>query len=285
MIFVQQLIDEFTLTNATNPTAAYDEATTYGIGDEVRVNSTIYKSTLDDNLGNNPLNNLDGYWLEWGVANDYAMLDLEEDTITEFTADGIVEFLRSGIDTIGIGNFKASTITIDYLDDLDVIIPGETETYTFTSHGNVWDIWSYIYGGFTDITTETVFAPIKRIGNKIRVTFAKSGNATYCGYMIAGISQDMGKTLDNVVFPFRKIGTQVVSEASFNTIVNKGDLMRKSKEAKLLVNEAMMFVVDTSENTSHNNIIILGKITKCESSAQQQEDNSISWTIQKFIQE
>ena len=283
MIYVQQTIEEFTYSNIPALTAIYNKTTEYGVGDEVRVGIYIYNSVATINTNHYPPDNQGAYWYKWGPSNAYSMLDLLEETKTEWVADGIVEFDRGIKEVLGIGNFKATLIKVEYLDALNVVL--DTEEYTFANTGDVVDVWTYGYAGFTDSTSQTVYTYMKRLGTKIRVTFSSDGLNTNCGYFVAGAAVSMGKTLNNVSFPDKRIGSRTVNTATFKTIVRKNELMRKATQAKLLVDEVMMFVIDEGENSLHNNMIILGKMTSVSSVGSNSGINDISWTIEQTILE
>jgi len=381
MIYIPQSLTEFTYSNIPNLVAEYDKEVTYSISDFARVGSWLYKSIIDDNTDNTPLDNLGIKWYDGKYpSNTYSMLDLLADTKTEWDADGIVEFKRGTNDTLGIGNFKATEVKIEYLDAINGVVDGmtiatsvdldstvlagyayvdltrvdledtpntftasvdtyvdidedgtlvftevaneaaaptltspnerlakvvtdadnitsvedlrtvidpvlETQTYTFSVNGDVWDEWDYGYAGFTDSVSEAVYAPIKIVGTTIRVTFSASGLNTYCGYMIAGVATAMGNTLDKVGFPDKRVGRRIISVADFKTIVERNQLMRKSTEAKALINETMLFVIDESESSDHNNMVILGKISKCSSIGEVATKNFITWQIIQTILE
>jgi len=283
MVYIEQKIKEFTYTNAVNPTPLYDLETEYVIGDLARVDSKVYKSTLESNLGNDPLENLNIYWIEWLPANDYAILDLLEETKTEWDADGIVEFTRGRKDTIGIGNFKAKKITIQYLDSEKNEVG--VEEYDFSANGDVWNEWDYGYEGFTDSVDKAVYVKFRKLGTYIRITFSSNGGNTNCGFMVAGEAEDMGTTMDDVSFPDKRLGDRTVNTASFDTKLQNTSLMRRTSQAKKLIDVVMLFVIDPSENSLHDNMIILGKITKCDATASQMSKNKISWQIDQMIQE
>ncbi|WBC28530.1 hypothetical protein TPMD03_56 [Thiohalocapsa phage LS06-2018-MD03] len=284
MIYVPQSITEFTYSNIPNLTDLWSESTSYAVGDLARVGNYLYKSTLSSNLNNKPLESLGVYWIEWDIANEYAMLDLLDETKTEWTGDGIVEFTRGSKDTLGIGNFTASLITIEYLDSLGNVI-GDTDTYSYSNNGNVYDVWTYGYGGFTDSVSEAIYVPIRRVGVKIRVTFSKNGNATNCGFMVAGVAIDGGITLDKVSFPDKRVGSRSVSVADFTTSVPRNQLMRKTTEAKKLINDTMLFIIDNQDNSDHKNMIILGTMTKCSSVGEVLSNNYIQWQVEQTILE
>lgn len=282
MNYVEQDIDEVD-SNISNIVDEYDSTVTYDVSDKVRVGAYIYKSTATNNTGNYPLDNLATYWFKWGVSNAHSMFDLLEETKTEWTANGEVTFKRGTKAVIGIGNFKATQIKIEYLDASKVAIAGTEEIYTFSSNGNVYDVWSYGYGGFTDSVSETVFSYLRKIGTYIKITFSAGGHNTNCGYCIAGTIEDMGETEDKVSFPDTRIGSRTVNKASFTTYVARNDLMRKTTKAKLKINDTMMFIIDPSENSYHSNMIILGKITKVDGEASNWTLNTMSWTIEQTI--
>jgi len=182
-----------------------------------------------------------------------------------------------------MGNFKASKVTVDYLDSDDNIL--DSDVYTFTNNGSVWDEWTYGYGDFTDSVSKVVYTHIKRIGVNIRVTFEGTDSSpnTYCGFLVAGLEVFMGDTLDKVSFPDKRIGKRTVSVATFNTILPKQELMRRMYDAKSNINEVMLFVIDERESSSHDNMVILGKITKCDGVGEKSPVNVISWQVEQNI--
>ena len=281
MIYVAQAIDQFVSTNAINPTVAYSGLTTYAVGEEARIGTIVYKSTIADNLDSYPPENLEETWIDWDVANDYAMLDPLEETATNWTGDGIVVFARGSMDTIGIGKFNSTQITIEYLDAIDTVL--ETETYNFSYYTNMYDPYTYGYGGFEFDSSQVVYKTIQRIGVNIRVTFSNSGNANYCGFLIAGYAQNMGDTLNKVQFRDIKYGKRLASESKFNTIMDKNQLMNNLSKAKQNINNSLMFVIDPSESSSHNNMVVLGKIKDYSGVGELASKNEMSWTIEQEI--
>lgn len=376
MIYGQQLIDNLTYSNVTAKVAQYSPLITYGIGDEVRVDKFIYKSVASNNLDKNPIENLGVFWIKWASSNEYALLDLDSETLTEWSGTGIIEFTRGGKDTIAIGNFKASTITIEYLDNSNGVVNGmtietsvtlsssitsglayvnnkridlsntaktftaskdtyvdltelgalvynevsnggavptisgtnqrlakvvtdsdnitsvtdlrtvinnviDTETYNFITYMSKINLYQYIYGAFNETNSLVVYQNLKRKGTTIRVTFSNNGNETNCGYCIGTIAVNCGKTLENVTFPDRRIGNETINIANFNTIIDKNLLMTTMNSAKKLINEPMLFVVDTSTDSVFNNMVFIATINKCDAVASNQEKNELSWELQQ----
>lgn len=287
MIYVKQEIGNLTYSNIVSTVPDYVPTTNYLLGDLVRVGSYHYKSLYGTvalpNVGKDPLSNLGTAWFEYEVSNTYACLDTYIETKTTWTGDGIVEFTRNTKDKIGIGNFNATKLTIEYRDDLGNVI-GTPTVYNFLNKNRGRNSpWTYYSTKFQQDTSNTIYVPILRKGTKIRIIFERDGLSNYCGFIVSGKAEDMGKTLENVSFPDKRIGNRTVSVADFQTAVEKRLLMKKIEDAKKLINTSMMFAIDESENSYHQNMIILGKITKCDGAANNFDKNIISWQIEQNI--
>lgn len=285
MIYIQQEINEFTYSNIENTTPTYNPTSNYMLGDMVRVGNYEYKSLFGTegvpNKGNDPLNSLGISWFEYGSSNEYACLDPYPETKTIWEADGIVEFLRGAKNVLAIGNFTASNVKLEYLDYNNTVL--ETQEFTFSNNEGVYDEWTYGYGGFTSNTANTIYFQLKPIGSKIRITFSKNGNPTDCGFMTAGGANNCGYTLESVSFPDKRVGDRIIPTASFTTIVNNTRLMRTMNEAKKLINETVLFIIDEDLNSKHENMIFLGKIVKCDGVANNLDKNQINWQVEQNI--
>jgi hypothetical protein len=126
LIYIQQTIEEFSFTNIIPLAEEYIPTTEYSLSELVRVGNYQYKSTHDSNTGNDPLITLGVHWTVYAPANEYALLDLIGETRTDWTGNGIVEFVRGGKTQLGIGNFKATEARIDYLDKVSGVVNGLT---------------------------------------------------------------------------------------------------------------------------------------------------------------
>lgn len=285
MIFIQQEITEFTYSNIVSTVPDYSPTTNYLLGDLVRVGSYHYKALYGTvtlpNIGKDPLTNIGTAWFEYEPSNIYACLDPYGETKTTWTADGIIEFTRNSKDTLVIGDFTASLVTIEYLDALDVVV--DTVSYTFTNNSGRNSPWTYGYARFSTNNTNVIYFPILRKGVKIRVTFSKDGFATDCGFFHAGRAEFMGKTREDVSFPDKRVGNKTVNVADFTTTIEKQYLMNKVAIAKSLIDAPMVFIIDENENSYHQNMVILGKITKCDSNANNFDKNQINWQIEQNI--
>lgn len=285
MIYVRQEINEFTYSNIISTVPDYDPEADYLLGDLVRVGNYEYKSLFGDatlpNKGNNPLTTQGVNWFLYGSSNQFACLDSYTETKTVWDGDGICEFLRGQKDTLGIGAFNATKITIEYRDSLDNVL--EREEILFSNSVDVYDEWTYGYAAFTNNTTNTLYLPLKLLGKKIRVIFQNDGQSTSCGFLTAGRAVYVGDTIEGVNFPDKRVGNRTVPTADFSTIIDSNLLMMKINEAKKLINETMLFVIDESENSQHGNMVFLGTITKVDGAADNFEKNKISWQIEQTI--
>lgn len=282
--YVEQAIDETALVYSNIPDIVdlYDPATTYDVGEYCRVGSSVYKSTGTLNLGNPPLENLGVFWVYWSVSNAHAMFDLIEGTTTTWAGDGIIEFTRGSKDTLGIGNYTAVNVKVEYKDSLGAVIL--TENYATSRNQYVYDLWDYIYAPFTFRYPRAVFLPLKRIGATIRVTFQGGGSPTSCGYCVGGLSEEMGATLDQVPFTNRTIGSATASVANFTTTIDKKEVMDVAYAGKQRIGVPMMFVIDPALDSSHKNLVIIGKIKKCDAVAEVMSNNKIAWEIEQNVE-
>ena len=287
MIYVRQEISSFTYSNIISTVPDYDENSEYMLGDLVRVGNYEYKSLFGTvelpNKGNNPLTSQGVNWFLYGSSNLYACIDQYSETRTTWEGDGILEFTKGAKDTIALGYFTARYVTIQYLDSLNNVI--DTDSYTFNFNEGVNSPWTYGYAGFTSFAdSNIIYYQLKRKGAKIRITLSNgNSSSTSLGYLIAGKSNFTGLTIDKVSFPDKRIGNKTVKVGNFETIIGKTLVLPTADAAKKLINEPMLFIIDESLKSKHQNILILGKINKCEPTASNFEKNSISWEIEQNI--
>ena len=289
MIYVKQLIDEFTYSNIVETVSAWSPTTNYLVGQKARVGSYIYVSTYGTvtlpNINKPPLTNLGLSWikLENEPSNTYACLDPYEETKTTWVADGILEFKRGAKDTLGIGNFTATQVKIEYRNDAGDIL--DEQTYTYSINTIVFEHISYTYAPVTTSTARVIYLPLKRKGTKIRVIFSRGGLSTDCGYIIAGIATNMGKTLNTIQINKTQIGSKIQKTYSFTTTTSKETLMLKSAEADTKIDTPMMFIVDETETSSHQNLVVIGTIQEDNPTAENATENQTSWQIKEIILE
>lgn len=281
MTIIPQNITDWEDSNIVHNAELFNPLTTYGVGDFARVDKYVYRSTLANNIGNNPLASLGLYWIEWQPANDYAMLDLDSDkTVTSWEGDGWVKFRRGATTALGIGFFKANIVKIEYLDNDNNIL--ETENYEFTNNAGVWDVWTYGYGGFNTSTNEVIFLPLRIIGTYIKVSFINTlGGSTYCGFFIAGVAEEFGTTIDGVRYTDKLVSNRSLKIASFSSYFPKTEMNRKYTTAQKYKDDYALVVIDDSTDSKFNFLTVLGKITKIEPTFEYTELNQIFWEVEQ----
>lgn len=276
----QEIIDSDIIYSNIALETLWNSTATYNVGDEVRWGNRIYKSTSSLNKGKEP-NTVEGgkSWLDWEPSNALALIDLYEDTITEWTGDGIFEFKRGLKNNIAIGNFMATNIKIEYKDSLgDVIL---TQNFPVPRR-TVRNRYDYIYAPFNlGANTDVIYKPIEKIGYSIRVTLENNGGSTSCGYLVAGRYKYLGKTLVDVSFPDQRVGSETINVADFTTIVNQSELMDIVATGKKLSKIPMLFVIDESTDSVYNNIVMIGNIMTCEGAVDEFDKHQIRWNIQQ----
>lgn len=289
MIYFKQGIREFTYSNIVSTIPEYHPSENYILGNTVRVGSYHYKSLYGTlaipNTGNYPLNNLNTAWFEFEPSNTYACLDPYIETKTTWVADGIMEFERGANDTLAMGSFTASLLTIEYLNELDEVITGETQTYSYSNNLHVWDEWTYAETTFQSSSQKLIYYQIKEIGKKIRVTLSNGGNPTDLGFICAGIAEYKGTTLSGVRFPDKTLGNKTIKTATFTTSIDRIDLMRVIDESRLdrQNEETLVFIIDENPNSDYGNMIILGKIIQVDGGEDTFTENQISWEAEQKI--
>jgi hypothetical protein len=166
MIYFDQEITELLYTNAPYIAQEWQEDGQYVLEEIVRYTTKLYESitgeALNYNTGNNPLETNGKFWLVKAPANSHALLDLYEETITTWEGDGIIEFARDYKNIIAIGNFKASEIKIEYLDEVDGIVEGMTIATSAGLTSIITAGYAYVDSKRFDITdTEKLFTALK----------------------------------------------------------------------------------------------------------------------------
>lgn len=305
MKLVQQQIQSFLSSNITEPFLEYNTATTYSFEEDetaltnasvVRYSNYNYRSLINNNTNNNPEETENTKWVKWSVSNRYAMIDVSSTSKTVIENDDIVvEFLRGSIDLIGIGNMTASGVTIEHYDSIGTLISTATQTITFSINEDVYDLWDYMYSEYSLAIDRGVKIDIPPIGHKIKVTIHQqvSLGKTECGFFIAGEVIDMGETLAEVGFNFNSFstvdtdifGTTTITKRNiqdlvdFETIVNSNDTIKTKRKIKTIYDDIVLFVIDPSENSEHENILTLGKVQDASTVLTTATKTIITWSV------
>lgn len=307
MQYVQQSLTEFTDSNITETYAEYNPSTTYVFEETsptsasiCRYGSYYYRSVVDGNTGFSPVLYDNVKWVKWGVANSHAMLDVSSLTKTVLAGDDIqVTFdITQTDDTVGIGNYEADTVFIELLDALNDTIWSYTVPTTLNNGVYDWYTWTYAaYEYETDKGIAVKFPP--NTGTQMRITFNSyiDSTQTSCGFMVVGKAIDMGFTTDSVSWKFNSyalrktddFGTMTITKRSvqdvvdFTTVIDSSLFSTYKRKIKSVYNDIMLFIVDESETSEHENLITLGVIQDAHPILSNMDKTTITWSVIEAI--
>ncbi len=315
----------------------------------------IYRSLTDDNLGYNPEETLNIYWVKWAISNKMAMIDLasqtqsvseplersfieseadyqSDETVSELTIGDVVwdvdtsltykvlvsdeslpnsdfndfakwekmfgniiiEFKRGSIDMIGVGDFKASSITIEHF-TAGVLVDGATQVINYSVNDTVVDLWSYVYDAYTNTIKRSIKLDIAPIGDTIKVSFKRSvsSDTTSCGFLIAGESVTIGETLQQVGFSYNSfaikepdafgsyniIKRNVQDIMDFETVIGSRELPFVRRKVKEIYNDIVLFIADPSDTSDYENLLTLGVIEDVSITLDNSVLSYVSWSV------
>jgi len=210
----------------------------------------------------------------------------------------VVEFDRGDIDTLVVGNYSATYITVEMID-----IDGETVLDTqVREHGvseDVTDYWSYVYSQYSITTGLDLAFKLLAVGVTIRVTFESSisGEEVSCGFLIGGIAEDMGDTRIGVGFSFNSYSVRNTDDFGVLTITKRGiqqlvdfETYADSKsiagtlsKIKQIYDEIVVFIVDPLEDSLYDSIITMGVVESVTTVLQNPVQSVVAWSIQETL--
>ena len=166
MIQATQQIDEITRSNILNLFPEYSLFFEYStepiesatLKSTARIGNYLYHSTVEGNIGNDPLDTLGKYWVQGDVSNIYAMLDFENVTKTQWEQDGVVEFEKGSSTILALGAIEAGCVSVDMLEPKNGVLGSGLalsndgvnytltigEWYTLNKYGSDEDGWNFI---------------------------------------------------------------------------------------------------------------------------------------------
>lgn len=300
MQIIQQQIEDFTASNLVDEFLGWDENTEYILEADTLTSASVakygnyyYRNVLASNVGNIPSEH-PTKWLRYDVSNKSAMLDVRSQTFsTSDTGDIVVEFARGLIDTLTIGYFTATSITIEHLDALGNVLPTYTQTFNYSVNEDVYDYYSYMYAPYSISVLRNLKVTIPFIGTTIRVTFGAYLGSASCGYLIGGEAYTIGDTQYGVNFSFNSyavkefdsFGVLSVKKRSvqdiidFETSIYSVDLIRLKSRIKEIYNDYVVFILDESDGGYYDNLITLGMVQDVSTVLSNDTLSTISWSV------
>jgi len=296
MKFVKQNITDYTSVNIIPEFDTWDIATSYAVGTQVIWKNYIWISSTNTNTGNEPTDS-STVWSKYGVSNFYSLIDLQSrsNTIVE-DDDLIVEFSNRQINTLVFGYISCETLRIENLDALGNVL--YTQEKTISKNGGVVDWYTYIYEPFTNSTLFNSYFKVPRFGTKIRVSFLKGSlSGVECGFLVGGLSIDMGRTKENVKLGWTSYSlistndfgiTTIIQRAAqdyydFETSIDTSLLTNTLRQAKLYKDSIVAFIIDDEPTSQFENIVALGIMQETEPIASNFDKTTLTWTIIETI--
>ena len=295
MEFVPQTITSYTSPQLTPEYANWSDATTYIVGKKVIYGNYIWICSYAGSLNFEPKEN-SPHWTKWGVSNYWSLIDPRSQTLTVVNSDFIVEFNKSGIETLVIGYFRGVSILVEVLDTLDNVV--FVQSFRNPRRDKLPSYLNWIHASFIDYSSRSKVFYLPFFGSKVRVTFTKgSYSNVQVGFMVGGRSTQMGKTIEGV-----KLGrtsytikntddfgiTTITSRAKrkyhdFETSVSSNIAMNTLRIIENYEDTVMAFIIDNNPNSVYENIVTLGVYESVEPLATNNDKTVLSWTVIEMI--
>lgn len=182
-------------TSVSETVSAYNGATSYDTGDQVRSDSThrIYESLVDTNVGNALTDATK--WLDVGPTNPWAMFDELNSSQTSAAEEIEVEFSPGGrVDVIGLLNIFATSVHITAEDATDGVV--YDETFDLVSTTGIID-WLTFFTEPFEVETDKVITGLPSLYSDLTftVTMTYAGQTVMCGGLVTGLAKVAGVTL------------------------------------------------------------------------------------------
>ena len=242
----------------------------------------------------------------WEAKSTRSSIDLSTETFEEgahwavSSNSLVVEFRRGDIDTLILGNYSASTITVEALDAVGGNpIVGVTQTREYGPNYDVLDYYTYMYSKYTVVRGLDAVFEIPIIGTSIRVTFHNTSLTaiTGCGFLVGGESNLMGDSLFGVGFSFNSYSVKETDDFGVTTILKRGvqelvdfeteipstTLPSVKRKIKEIYDEVVVFIVDPGDDSAYENIITLGIVDNVTTVLANPVQAIISWSVQEVI--
>jgi len=302
MIYIRQQITGFTASNVTesyndwlSTTAYVYESGTPTNASVARYDTWYYRSLVDANTNQSPVDFENVKWVKWQISNKMAMLDLSAKSKTIKTGgDLTVTFKQNRMDTLVVGNYEAMYITIEILDTDGTTVLWSTSTED-TLNIDVVDYYTYIYTDYGYEGDRAVNIDLPMWGEYLRVAFAKSTEATLtsCGYLVGGNKIAMGQTLYGVGLGFNSFAVKefddfgnlkIIKRAvqdivDFETVIPNEEIPAMRRGIKSVYDDIVCFVVDETDNSKYEGLITLGTIQDANIVISNPTVTTVSWSI------
>lgn len=212
-----------------NDRPVYTAGTTYAFGDEVIYYHRIYRSTANDNLGNDPRVRADK-WVATGPTNRWAMFDRAIGTLTEAGTTLTVVLTPGYIDALAMLETQATSARVTMTSNDTVVYDKEL---TFESGGKAITDWYQYF-----------FAPVGRIKSMVlenlpmypngivTVTLNHEENVE-CGVLMVGTMSFLGDTLSRPQLSFVDYSRKNTNEFGVTDVVERPWAKKAAMQVKV----------------------------------------------------
>lgn len=215
------------ISETENDAPLWDAGTSYGIGNRVIRDGKLYVSSIADNIGLDPLDEvqeLEGVrWIFVSATNIRRFFDQSLSTATEGTSPLVFEVeVEAAFNALAVFGLRCSETVVE------LVKPGRTEQVARITSGpepvGTW--WDWLHTVFSPVTRRFVVPGIGGLpGDVIRITVI--GEAPALGELVIGRSVKIGTTLlKRSTSVRRRTFTSIKTNAFGITTVTKRALAR-----------------------------------------------------------
>jgi len=222
---IETLCENIISYNVPKDFTTWDAATTYSKGDEVAADdcgSTIYRSTINSNLGLNPEHNPDE-WVAVGVSNYFAMFDAQNTSQTENPESIEIEIeYNELVNAAALVNCYGVEARFEVWED-----NGTTKifdkTVSLRDYG-VPNMYDFYYSPIAFYTTVSEFNIPSTVTGKGKLTITNPNGIAKIGSLIYGAQFKVGRSVYGLDLDFKDYSTKVVDEltGAVTNIVDRG---------------------------------------------------------------
>ena len=304
MRIVQNKITDYLSINVTETETAWSSGSLYYYADEVRQGHFIYKYAGENqtNTKDDPEVTYDrdketySVWVRVRPTNYWAALDEKTFTRTVKADSLVIELTNNDYDTVALLNLNATDVTIELIDltTTDVLY---TSSYDLNNTIDIVDEKSFWYNQF-DYSTIVYEQNVPLLTNtKLKITINYTGDAVGVGRLIAGSSTYIGTTLypatlDQITYS--RFNTdifgntdlqqgQTTKQQSYTVIAPNSRIPFLERKRKELTAIPLLFVMDDSETSNLDNLLVYGYFTSAPFSISNGSATNISVNIKGLI--
>lgn len=189
--------DNLVDTNVTETLPIWDNATTYALGDAVRViqsdgSGIAYESLIAGNLDKEPAAN-PAEWLETGPTNLWAMFDGKYGTRTLQEGSVDVTIAAAGrADSLALLNLTGTSVDVVVTDDADTVI--YDETFSLVSVEGIDNWYDYFFAPIEQSDSLFLSDLPVNYNPTVRVTVNYPEGTAAVGWFVLGRIIDLGET-------------------------------------------------------------------------------------------